>query len=62
MNDGTVIDPIQSIYRFQLSAILSLPYSGNNLEPGTNLDSADPYNAQPFHTNLDHGLNLKGAT
>ena len=48
-NDGTIVDPIQSVLGGNLA------YTGNNLEPNANLDSADLTGA-----NLDRARTWSG--
>ena len=52
--DGTIVDPIQSVFGGSIS------YSGNNLEPFANLAGANLDNADLDSANLD-GADLTGA-
>ena len=52
-NDGTIVDPIQSVFGGSIS------YSGSNLEPfahltSANLTGADLFNANLFNANLSN--------
>ena len=57
--DGTIVDPIQSVFGGSIS------YSGNNLEPGAVLEDADLTNANLSGADLTNanlsGSNLSGA-
>ena len=52
--DGTIVDPIQSVFGGSIS------YSGNNLEPGAVLEDADLTNANLSGADLTNA-NLRGA-
>ena len=64
-NDGTIVDPIQAQDPATGVFAGNHPYSGNNLEPFSNLSNANLTNADLFDANLSDailtGANLSGA-
>ena len=55
--DGTIVDPIQC---WDFGCVGNHPYSGNNLEPGADLDGANMSNADLINANMSNA-NLTSA-